>query len=154
MPVPGLRCRFRLRLEGGSAEGGELGFALYTPSLFLLMLAGVAFALIGFWRSGATMSAERAAAANAVASGGSNASAARAVQADAFATWASASGGDAVLVAGPGRRSDTLSFAAEAEFRTGLFGVWTFALPGQGSARRERFYAGPPVCPAGEACHE
>lgn len=154
MRMPRSRHRLRLRLEGGSAEGGELAFTVYTPVLFALLLVGVAFALIGFWRSGATMSAERGAAANGVAPGGSSAATAGAAQADAFETWAGASGGRTALEAGPGYRSDTLTFAAEAELRTGLLGAWTFALPGQGAARRERFYAGPPVCPPGEACHE
>ena len=141
------------RLEGGSAEG-EFAFTIYTPYLFALLLVGLAFALVGFWRIGATMSAERAAAANGVSAQGSNASVAQAVQQQALDTWANARGGQVGLSAGPGQRSDTLTFSARATLRTGFLGNWEFSLPGQSERRRERFYSGPAVCESVAECHE
>ncbi len=146
--------RGRRRLEGGSAEGGSLAFIVYTPYLFGLLLVGLAFALVGFWRVGATMSVERGAAANAVSPGGSSAAGARSAQQQALDTWANASGGQVTLQAGPGQRSDTLTFSSRAILRTGVFGNWEFGLPGQSERRRERFYSGPPACEGPEVCHE
>ena len=143
----------RHHLEGGSAEG-DFAFTIYTPYLFALLLVGLAFALVGFWRIGATMSAERAAAANGVSAQGSNASVAQAAQQQAFDMWANARGGDVDLSAGPGQRSDTLTFSARATLRTGFLGNWEFSLPGQSERRRERFYSGPAVCESEAACHE
>ncbi len=143
----------RRHLEGGSAEG-EFAFTIYTPYLFALLLVGLAFALVGFWRIGATMSAERAAAANGVSAQGSNASVALAVQQQALDTWANARGGQVGLSAGPGQRSDTLTFSARATLRTGFLGNWEFSLPGQSERRRERFYSGPAVCESVAECHE
>lgn len=145
--------RARHHFEGGSAEG-DFAFTIYTPYLFALLLAGLAFALVGFWRIGATMSAERAAAANGVSPQGSSASVARAAQQQAFDTWADASGGAVGLSAGSGQRSDTLTFAARATLRTGFLGNWEFSLPGQSERRRERFYSGPAVCDSEANCHE
>lgn len=143
----------RHHLEGGSAEG-DFAFTIYTPYLFALLLVGLAFALVGFWRIGATMSAERAAAANGVSAQGSNAAVARSAQQQAFDTWANARGGDVDLSAGPGQRSDTLTFSARATLRTGFLGNWEFTLPGQSERRRERFYSGPAVCESEVNCHE
>ncbi|MEO6060624.1 MAG: hypothetical protein ABIQ99_01645 [Thermoflexales bacterium] len=143
----------RRHLESGSAEG-EFAFTIYTPYLFALLLVGLAFALVGFWRIGATMSAERAAAANGVSAQGSNAAVAQAAQQQAFDTWANARGGEIGLSTGPGRRSDTLTFSARATLRTGFLGNWEFTLPGQSERRRERFYSGPAVCETEANCHE
>jgi hypothetical protein len=147
------RASARHHLEGGSAEG-DFAFTVYTPYLFALLLVGLAFALVGFWRVGATMSAERAAAANGVSAQGSSASVAQAAQQQAFDTWANARGGQVGLSAGPGQRSDKLTFSARAMLRTGFLGDWQFSLPGQSERRRERFYSGPAVCESEASCHE
>ncbi len=147
------RLSAKRHLEGGSAEG-DFAFTIYTPYLFALLLVGLAFALVGFWRIGATMSAERAAAANGVSAQGSNAAVARSAQQQAFDPWANARCGDVDLTAGPGQRSDTLKFSARATLRTGFLGNWEFTLPGQSERRRERFYSGPAVCESEVNCHE
>ena len=85
---------------------------------------------------------------------GANAAGALAVQQQALDTWANARGGQVGLSAGPGQRSDTLTFSARATLRTGFLGNWEFSLPGQSERRRERFYSGPAVCESEAECHE
>lgn len=154
-PKPGGWRASRRRLEGGSAEGSALADALYTPVLFFLLLIGLAFALVGVWRIGATMSAEAGALVDARAPGGGGADTARAAQQEALSTWADAAGGQTSLSVGPGGRAEKVGFQASVTLRVGIFGNWTFSLPGQGQSRRERFYVGPAVCDdvTGE-CHE
>ena len=142
------RMLFR-QVESGSSGGDDYAMLTYTPFLISVLLLGVIFGLIGFWRVGASYATERGAHAVAVnpGLGGSAAS-------TLFLNWTNASSapasGFSPDVAG---RFSTIDTNTSKTFQYGLFGAWTFGIDAQTQTRNERFYPGAPKC-SGNGCRE
>jgi len=134
--------------EGGSIDGGSYADVVYLPFLLALLLLGLFFALVGFWRVGASYSTQTSAQVGAVSPGNGG---------NVLTTWWSGwtggnfpSGGFALDTSGRAVRSN-VETAKTFDFFG--FGEWEVPIGGQTSSRSERFYPGRPVCDE-NGCHE
>ena len=145
-------CRLFVRLfrraENGSVEGGTFGELAYMPFLIGLLLVGLVFALIGFWRVGASYAAQYSAQIGAVAP-------------DEGATVLTAlwngwshddmpTGGFALEA---GDRNVSANIGRSTTFNFYTVGSWDFQIDAQTHSRSERFYPGGPVCDL-DSCNE
>ena len=136
------------RAESGSFEGGTFGDLAYMPFLVGLLLVGLVFALVGFWRVGASYSAQYSTQVGSVAPGqGGN------VLTALWSGWShdNATGGGFALE--PGERNVRTSIDRATTFSFLNFGAWDLQVDASTNARSERFYPGGPVCGA-EGCSE
>jgi hypothetical protein len=136
------------RAERGDV-GGEYAFIVYSPFLIGVLMVGICFALIGFWRIGASYAAQRSAQVGAV-----NPGQAMTAQSAFLTDWTNASSAPAggFGVNAPNRTA-TSSVNTRQAFEYLEFGEWTFEIGGQTMTRSERFYPGRPVCNA-DGCDE
>lgn len=139
------------RSERGDA-GAEFAFITYTPFLLGLLIIGIFFGMLGFWRVGAGYSNLVGAQQAAVASEAS----AETSQQNTFGSWTNASSTSAGI-------SDVVS-QAEDRFILTTFNInrtwefWNFdpvnySIGSQIETRLERFFPGAPKCD-GDGCNE
>jgi len=148
--VPAHFFRLLRRVESGSMEGGTYAEIAYEPFFIAIVLLGVIFAMLGFWRVGASYATQTAAQIGAVAPSEGNTA-----LADVWVAWTHAnapSNGFQVDVEG---RTVSAHLSTSASFNSNIFGPLTFAITaGTNTATRsERFYPGQPVCDE-NGCHE
>ncbi len=136
------------RAEHGSAEGGTFGDIAFIPLLTGLLMVGVFFALLGFWRVGASFATQRSAETGAVASGQGGAS-----LASYWSWWGGANPTGGGFVVTPRDRSVRSNVSTSFTFDYLGFGPWTLPINGQTQSRLERFYPGAPIC-VGQICGE
>lgn len=137
------------RAERGDM-GGDYAFIVYSPFLLGVLMVGICFALIGFWRIGASYAAQHSAQVGAV-----NPGSATAAQNAYFTDWtgaASVAGGSFGVDAPNRTTTSAINTQQTFQYMT-YFGPWTFEIGGQTMSRSERFYPGKPVC-NGDGCDE
>jgi len=129
------------RAESGNA-GGDYAFTVYSTFLIGVMMVGICFALIGFWRIGASYAAQRSAQIGAVAPDkGMPALSAF------FSDWTGASSAPGGFGVDVSSRTAISSINTQQSFQyMDYFGKWTFQIGGQTMSRSERFYPGKPIC--------
>lgn len=136
------------RAENGSVEGGTFGELAYMPFLIGLLLVGLVFALVGFWRVGASYSAQYSAQIGAVSPNeGDN------VLTVLWNGWSHddmPTGGFALEA---GDRNVSANIGRSTTFNFYTFGTWDLQVDAQTHARSERFYPGGPVCDL-DGCNE
>jgi hypothetical protein len=137
------------QVEGGSSGGDDFAFVTYGPFLLSILLIGLCFAMIGFWRIGASYATQRGAQVGSV-----RPSAAGAAQTSFFVDWTNAgSAPPSNFAFNPGDRTSTSSLNSTKEFHSYTFGDWSFSVNAQTQTRNERFYPGAPICD-GDGCDE
>ncbi len=137
------------QVESGSSGGDDFAMITYTPFLVAILMLGIIFGMVGFWRVGASYATQKGAQTGAVAPGtGSNAAS------TLFLDWTNASSAPASTFAvNVGDRFSTANTATSKTFQYGLFGSWIFNIQAQTQTRNERFYPGAPICD-GDGCNE
>lgn len=130
------------RAERGDM-GGDYAFIVYSPFLLGVVMVGICFALIGFWRIGASYAAQHSAQVGAV-----NPAGAPAARDAYFTDWTNASSapGGTFGVDAPNRTTASAINTQQTFKYMDYFGPWTFQIGGQTQSRSERFYPGKPVC--------
>lgn len=137
------------RIEGGSSGGDDFAFVTYGPFLLAILLIGLCFAMIGFWRIGASYATQRGAQV-----GSYNPGQASDAQQSFFFDWTNASSAPSTNFSNQaGDRRSTSTLNSNKEFSSYVFGDWSFDIDAQTQTRSERFYPGAPVC-NGDGCDE
>jgi hypothetical protein len=144
----------QLRLLERGDSGENFSFIQYTLFMFSLVLVGIVFAMIGFWRVGAVASNERAAYYSSISSTYNVQSGQQA----AFFGFTGGSGSVGSVQTTADRITDvrmTTGSTYQHQLNNGnfSFGRWDFVVAGGAAKRVERFYAGPPPC-ASQDCNE
>lgn len=134
--------------ERGNMDG-DYAFIVYSPFMIAVLMVGICFAMIGFWRLGASYSAQRSAQLGAVSPGKANGALTA-----YFVDWTNASSvaGASFGVDAP-NRTVTAALRTHQTFEYQSFGPWNFGIEGQTLSRSERFYPGKPLCNA-DGCDE
>lgn len=127
-------------------DGGSYGDIIFMPYLIGLLLVGLLFALVGFWRVGASYATQRSAQIGSVAADGEAAG-----NAALSAIWRGWTGRDLAsggVTVDAQDRSVGANINAMVNYDSALFGGWSLPISagGQMSVRSERFYPGQPVC--------
>ena len=145
-PLRASRIRPWLRkAESGSMEGGNFGDLLFTPYLIGLMLVGLIFALVGFWRVGASYATQRSAQIGAVSPEDGSAAL------NAFwQGWSNNSVPRGGFTVDEANKTVSANIDAQASFQYADFANWAFDIQSGGHMhiRSERFYGGGGVCDA------
>ena len=134
--------------QAGSMDGGSYADIVFIPYLVGVLVVGIFFALIGFWRVGASLATQMSAQVGSVAPGEGDST-----LSGAWAIWTNTAG------PGTGFSVNSDDRTVSAELNTGQtldyvgFGPWVMTIDGQTSSRSERFYPGGPVC-NGTECGE
>jgi hypothetical protein len=129
-------------------DGGTYGDIIYMPFLIALVLIGMAFALVGFLRVGASYAVQYSAQVGAVApeEGGN-------VLAILWRGWSNADGQSGSFAVDEEARTVTANVNTATSYDFSAFGMlpWTFSIGAGGElhVRSERFYPGEPVCDEG-----
>lgn len=131
-------------------DGDTFAHITYMPFLFGVLLVGIFFGLIGFWRMGVNYANDRGAVVGTTSAGGAGAG--TSASGSAFADWsnASSSPSSAVSVDSCGRSAKTTFDNSDKNFRYGYatkaFGPFAAVDTGQAQEERrwERFYPGAP----------
>ena len=139
------------RMERGDA-GSEFAFITYTPFLMGLLIIGIFFGMLGFWRVGAgyanLVTSQKASVASE--------SSAETTQRTLFGNWTNASTVSS-SVGGVGFQEDdrfiVSSFDINRTFEFSNFGPWAYEVNSQIQSRLERFFPGAPKCD-GDGCNE
>lgn len=140
--------RWHKSCERGSMDGGSFGDIIHIPFLIGMLVVGILFAMIGFWRVGASYSAQVSAQAGSVAPN----------EGDGMLTgwWSIWSGDDSTpgdFNVNSGDRAVRSNINTSEDFDFLGFGPWHFTIDAQAQSRSERFYPGQPVCDA-DGCDE
>ena len=129
-------------------DGGSFSDTVFVPFLFGLLLVGLFFALIGFWRVGASYATQLSAQRGSVAPAEGD---------DALsALWRIFTNGDVPnggFAVDADSRTVQSDISASQTFDQQQFGTWTAPINAQTRTRSERFYPGGPVCDGG-TCSE
>lgn len=129
-------------------DGGAFADVAFIPYLIGVMIVGIFFALIGFWRVGASFSAQISAQAGSVSAADGDVALSASWQ-----LWTQDDGPASGFSVNPTDRS------VNAELHTGrdldylMFGGWQLPIGAQSQSRVERFYPGGPECSDG-VCDE
>ena len=138
-------------MERGDA-GAEFAFIIYTPFLMGLLIIGIFFGMLGFWRVGASYA--NLAGAQQAAFAGEGAS--EDTQRTLFGGWSNAStvsGGLSGVDVQADDRFIVAKFGIDRTFEFSNFAPWAYEVNSQIQYRLERFYPGAPKCGDGE-CNE
>ena len=141
-----------IRLAERGDAGAEFAFITYTPFLMGLLIVGIFFGLVGFWRVGAgyanLVGSQRAAV-------GSE-SGAETTQSTLFGKWTNSSVVSSAVNGvdvQPEDRFILSNFNINRTFEFSNFGPWAYAVNSQIESRLERFFPGAPKCD-GDGCNE
>lgn len=140
----------RLARQMQRGDGDTFAHITYMPFLFGVLLLGIFFAMIGFWRMGVSYANDRGAVVGTTAASG--VSAGTAAQNKAFVDWSNASSAPngAMAVDSCGRSAKTTYSNTPSHFQygyaTNAFGPFGSVSAGQAQEDRrwERFYPGAP----------
>ena len=139
------------RAERGDA-GAEFAFIVYTPFLMGLLIVGIFFGMLGFWRVGAGY-ANLVGTQKAVTTSDSSG---EEVQRAAFGAWThtdSVSSGITDVTTQAEDRFILASFDIKRTFEFWNFDPINYSVDSQIQARLERFFPGAPKCSGGD-CHD
>ena len=136
------------RMESGSADGGTFADIQFTPMLFALVVVGLFFALIGFYRVGASFSTQEGALVGAASPGTG-----QAMLTSSWIDWTRSNGPSNGFAVMPASRAVQTNLSTSGTFDYMGLGAWTMQILGQTYTRSERFYPGGPVC-NGSNCSE
>ena len=138
------------RAECGSADAGTLGDIIYIPYLVGLLLIGLMFALVGFYRVGASYAVQLGSQIGAVSPQNGNAAIASYWQ-----TWMNSNTPTDAFAVDNQDRTVSASVNTSQSFNSNIIGPWQFAINAGSNmhVRSERFYPGQPAC-EGSNCNE
>lgn len=136
-------------VESGSADGGIYADLQFMPFLFALLLVGLFFMLVGFYRIGANYASQQGAVVGSVSPGTGEAG----LKASWW-DWTGKKNADSGFVVRPEERSAQTNINTLLNFDFYVFGAWRMPANGQTYTRSERFYPGGPVCTDVDGCHE
>jgi hypothetical protein len=136
------------KAEEGSMDGGTTSDILFIPFLVALLMFGLLFALVGFWRVGASYATQRSAQVGSVDpdQGNSTLSA-------IWHGWSSSDPTSAGFNLEAHNRSVRANIGTGIDQPNPMFGNQQFGLTAQTRTRSERFYPGGPICSGGQ-CDE
>jgi hypothetical protein len=136
------------KAENGSMDGGAFADVAFIPYLIGVMIVGIFFALVGFWRVGASLSTQISAQAGSVAAADGNAALSAVWQ-----LWTRDSGPAGGFSVNPTDRSVNAELLTGRDMDYLMFGLWQMPIGAQSQSRMERFYPGGPECSDG-VCDE
>jgi hypothetical protein len=136
------------RIEGGSMDGGSFGDIIHMPLMISLLVLGLMVAMVGFWRVGASYSAQRSAQAEAVAP-----DAGEGVMSQLLSGWLGGNTAQGEVEIDIANRSVRVAVDDARTVDAKLLGAWQAEVPANSRIRAERFYPGEPVCDA-DGCEE
>ena len=139
--------RWVRRAESGNLDG-EFADLAFLPLILGVLLLGIAFAMVGFWREGAGYATMNSAQVGAVAPSRGNS-----VQWSFWTGWTNAGSLNGGFAVDAPNRSATASMNMSQDFSFVWLGPWTFSIAAQTHTRSERFYPGGPIC-SGGSCNE
>jgi hypothetical protein len=135
------------RMESGNVDGifADLQF---IPMLFALVVVGLFFALIGFYRVGASFATQEGALVGAASPGTG-----QQMLTSSWIDWTLGNGPSDGFVVISADRAVQTNLSTSGTFDYLGLGPWTMQILGQTYTRSERFYPGGPVC-NGNNCSE
>lgn len=136
------------RFEHGSVEGGIFADLVFMPMLFVLVIMGLFFALIGFYRIGASYATQQSALIGSVSPGTG-----QQALSTSWLNWTTYAGPDYGFSYNPSTRSAQSTLNTSGTFEYYGLGPWIMQIMGHTYTRSERFYPGGPVC-NGTSCSE
>jgi hypothetical protein len=131
-------------------EAGVTSDILFIPFLVGLLLFGLIFAMVGFWRVGASYATQRSAQVGSVAPDQGNG-----VLSYLWQGWTGSSDTTGSFGVDSSGRTVHANIDAAKSFNSNVFGAWMFDVGGGGEMhiRSERFYPGQPECDE-QGCNE
>jgi hypothetical protein len=146
--IGGLDGALLRRLESGSMDGGSFGDIVHMPLMISLLVLGLMVAMVGFWRVGASYSAQRSAQTEAVTP-----SAGDGVMTQLLRNWIGGDPGQGDVNVDAANRTVWATVDDARTVDAKLLGAWQAEIPANTRIRSERFYPGQPVCDA-DGCYE
>ncbi len=136
------------KAENGSMDGGTYADIVFIPYLVGILVVGIFFALIGFWRVGASYATQMSVQVGSVAPGEGGAT-----LSGTWTLWTNSAGPATGFSLNSAERTVSAELNTEQTLDYVGFGPWVMTIDGQTTSRSERFYPGGPVC-NGTECGE